>query len=377
MSATGNSVTLSGQVRDASVAARAVEIAKGSGAVVIDNLSIPTATQVMLKVRFAEVTKSALEEWSSTLTTVNPQNLSDNGDIFARTNSDGNVTFNLSSPGSSLSAAIRWLKGRGDFKDLAEPNLLALPGKEASFLAGGESPYPTVQSAGTGGLTNAVTGLTDGRLSRCLQNGTCPKIFEVNSENEYWAKAGSLLHTDTRGQDLADPPNVRHYLLASLPHGPGGGSGSRGICQQPLNPLTGNASLRALLVNLDDWVTQSKEPPDSRVPRVANGTLVPPLPQPGVGFPSIPGVVYNGRLHEGDLFDFGASFGMGVLSVVPPRRVGAPYPALVPKTDVDGNDLAGVRTVDVEVPVATPAPAWRRPRARVAAPQGVSGVVNS
>jgi hypothetical protein len=120
-----------------------------------------------------------------------------------------------------------------------------------------------------------------------------------------------------------------------------------------LNPLTGNASLRALLVNLDDWVTQSKEPPDSRVPRVANGTLVPPLPQSGVGFPSIPGIVYNGRLHEGDLFDFGASFGMGVLSVVPPRRVGAPYPALVPKTDVDGNDLAGVRTVDVEVPVAT------------------------
>jgi alpha/beta hydrolase family protein len=202
-------------------------------------------------------------------------------------------------------------------------------------------------------INDPVTGLTDGRLARCLQNGTCPKMFEVNSENEYWAKAGSLLHTDTRGQDLADPPNVRHYLLASLPHGPGGASGSRGICQQPLNPLTGNASLRALLVNLDDWVTQSKEPPDSRVPRVANGTLVPPLPQSGVGFPSIPGIVYNGRLHEGDLFDFGASFGMGVLSVVPPRRVGAPYPALVPKTDVDGNDLAGVRTVDVEVPVAT------------------------
>lgn len=159
VSATGNSVTLSGQVRDASVSARAVEIAKGTGAVVIDNLSIPTATQVLLKVRFAEVTKSALEEWSSTLTTLNPQDLSDNGDVFVRTNSDGNVSFNLSSPGSSLTAAIRWLKGRGDFKDLAEPNLLALPGKEASFLAGGEFPYPTVQSGGVGGVgaSNAVT----------------------------------------------------------------------------------------------------------------------------------------------------------------------------------------------------------------------------
>ena len=156
VSATGNSVTLSGQVRDASVSARAVEIAKGTGAVVIDNLSIPTATQVLLKVRFAEVTKSALEEWSSTLTTLNPQDLSDNGDVFVRTNSDGNVSFNLSSPGSSLTAAIRWLKGRGDFKDLAEPNLLALPGKEASFLAGGEFPYPTVQSGGVGGVGPAT-----------------------------------------------------------------------------------------------------------------------------------------------------------------------------------------------------------------------------
>jgi len=158
VSATGNSVTLSGQVRDASVATRAVEVANGTGAVVIDNLSIPTATQVMLKVRFAEISRSALEEWSSRLSTLNPHKLSDNGDWQGTTSSDGNIFFNLSSPGSSLTAAIRWLKGRGDFKDLAEPNLLALPGKEASFLAGGEFPYPTVQSGGVGGgASNAVS----------------------------------------------------------------------------------------------------------------------------------------------------------------------------------------------------------------------------
>jgi pilus assembly protein CpaC len=160
VSATGNSVTLSGQVRDASVAARAVEIAKGTGAVVIDNLSIPTATQVMLKVRFAEVSRSALEEWSSRLATLNPHELSSDGNWSGMTNSDGNVTFNLSSPGSSLSAAIRWLKGRGDFKELAEPNLLALPGKEASFLAGGEFPYPTVQSGGVGGVASNAVSIT-------------------------------------------------------------------------------------------------------------------------------------------------------------------------------------------------------------------------
>jgi hypothetical protein len=214
--------------------------------------------------------------------------------------------------------------------------------------------YPERQFPFANNVTrDAVTGLTDGRLARCLETDTCPKIFEVNSENEYWAKAGSLLHTDTQGRDLPDPPNVRHYLLSGLPHSAGRGATGPGICQQPQNPLVANATLRALLVDLNDWVTSGKEPPASRVPRAADGTLVPPLPQSGVGFPSIPGIVYNGRLHEGDLLDFGASFVRGILSVLPPRRVGTPYPALVPKTDADGNDLAGIRTVDVEVPLAT------------------------
>jgi pilus assembly protein CpaC len=51
--ASGNVVTLSGQVRDASAATRAVEIAKGSGATIVDNLTTPEAVQVLLKVRFA------------------------------------------------------------------------------------------------------------------------------------------------------------------------------------------------------------------------------------------------------------------------------------------------------------------------------------
>jgi pilus assembly protein CpaC len=157
VSASGNTVTLSGQVRDASAAQRAVEIAKGTGAVVIDNLSIPTAVQVLLQVRFAEVTKSALEEYSSALSTVNPHELSDEGNWSGSTNTSAgvdNIVFSLLSPGSSFEANLRALRGRGDFKDLAEPNLLTLPGKEASFLAGGEFPYPTVQG---GGQNNAVT----------------------------------------------------------------------------------------------------------------------------------------------------------------------------------------------------------------------------
>ena len=154
VSATGNTVTLSGQVRDASVAQRAVEIAKGSGAVVVDNLSIPSAIQVMLQVRFAEVTRSALQEYSNRISVLNPQDASDNGNWSGSTSSDGDVTFSLLNPNSQLNEILRVLKSKGDFKSLAEPNLLTLPGKEASFLAGGEFPYPTVQS---GSGSNAVT----------------------------------------------------------------------------------------------------------------------------------------------------------------------------------------------------------------------------
>jgi hypothetical protein len=64
--------------------------------------------------------------------------------------------------------------------------------------------------------------------------------------------------------------------------------------------------------------------------------LVQSLPQSAVGFPDIPGVTYNGRLHEGDLFDFGPFFDQGILTILPPTLLGSPYPALVPKTDVDG-----------------------------------------
>ena len=154
VSASGNTVTLSGQVRDPSAAARAVEIVKGSGAVVIDNLSMPTALQVQVKVWFAEANRNALEEWSSRLSTVNPHELSDDGRWAGATSSDGTIDFSLISAGSAFTAGLRALKARGDFKSLAEPTLLTLPGKEASFLAGGEFPYPTVQG-GAGG--NAVT----------------------------------------------------------------------------------------------------------------------------------------------------------------------------------------------------------------------------
>jgi hypothetical protein len=199
-------------------------------------------------------------------------------------------------------------------------------------------------------LTDTVTGKTDSRLRRCEATATCPKTFEANSSNEYWAKAASMMQTDSLGHDLGGVANVRYYLLSSLPHGAGNGPG---ICAQPRNTLRPNAALRALLVDLDAWVAAGTAPPADRMPRVADGTLAPPLPQEASGFPRIPGVVYNGVHHTGDLWDFGPDFDKGFVSVLPPRLVGMPYPVFVPKADADGNDIGGVRLPEVAVPVAT------------------------
>lgn len=196
------------------------------------------------------------------------------------------------------------------------------------------------------------TGQYRGRLDACARTDTCPKIFELNSENEYYSKGGSMLTTDAEGHDLdlRETPNVRYYQLASVPHGAGTAAG---ICRQPQNPLNASTTLRALTIDMDEWVTSGTQPPSNRVPTRASGTLVPSLPQAGMGFPNIPGVFYNGIMHTGDLFDFGPRFREGILDVQPPVLLGTPYRVLVPKTDADGNDIAGIRLPDVSVPLAT------------------------
>ena len=200
--------------------------------------------------------------------------------------------------------------------------------------------------------TDTVTGKTDGLLRRCLESDTCPKIIDANSENEYWAKAASILHTDTRGLDLWETPNVRLYLISGRPHGDGVPASGFGICQQTRNPLVGNQGLRALLVMLDKWVSTGAEPPASRVPRAGEETLV-SSKQEDVGFPMIPGVTYNGRMHRGDLLDFGPEADRGILTVLPPKLLGSPYPAFVPRVDADGNTLGGIRLPDIVVPTGT------------------------
>ena len=63
--------------------------------------------------------------------------------------------------------------------------------------------------------------------------------------------------------------------------------------------------------------TRGTPPPPSRVPRLADGTLVPPLPQAGMGFPNIPGVTYTGLMTTRYLFNYGPRFDQGIMDHQP------------------------------------------------------------
>jgi len=156
VTASGNSITLSGAVKDPNTVARATQIAEGTGARVIDNLIAPPAVQVLVKVRFAEINRTALKDWAARLRVLNPQDLSDNGDWsgFTEPSAANTIGFLLDSGNAEAEALIQAATAKGDLRTLAEPNLLTLPGKEAYFLAGGEFPYPTVQG---GGSNNSIS----------------------------------------------------------------------------------------------------------------------------------------------------------------------------------------------------------------------------
>ena len=153
--AQGNMVILSGSVDEAHMAQKANELALNTGAQVLDNLKTPAARQILLEVRFAEVSRDAMQTLGrNQVRSVNPHKLDSDGRWEVGTDTDGMLDLSLITSDAQLSAIIKALKTNGTFRSLAEPNLLALDGEEASFLAGGEFPFPSIQG---GSSSNAVT----------------------------------------------------------------------------------------------------------------------------------------------------------------------------------------------------------------------------
>lgn len=160
ISTAGEALVLTGAVRDPGVARKVIQLAEATGATVIDNLSAPSPEQILLHVRFAEVDRSFSKEFSGNLIrAINAPRLDDSFDrddeSDISTLAEGLVTLSiLGDTGAGLQAIIAAARGRGEFRSLAEPNLTALEGQEATFLAGGEFPFPTIQGGSQqGGVT--------------------------------------------------------------------------------------------------------------------------------------------------------------------------------------------------------------------------------
>jgi pilus assembly protein CpaC len=111
-----------------------------------------------LRVRFAEIRRSASSRLGADLFGSNVAELDrvfgDGSSANIETLSEGIVRLFLIGQDAQLDAVITALKAKGEFRSLAEPNLLTVEGVEAEFLAGGEFPYPSVQSGAQNGAVS-------------------------------------------------------------------------------------------------------------------------------------------------------------------------------------------------------------------------------
>ena len=180
-------VILSGKISSGAVADKILEVVKSAAPKVTNMMEVPPVPtgEILLQVRFAEVDRTALTQLGAnylftgvgktigSITTsqfggVSSPSITDSFPIRAGGVAPNTFTSNqtlssalnifLFNPNIHFGVAIQALENKNLFQILAEPNLMTESGKEAKFLAGGEFPYPTLQSSGTAGSGgNAIT----------------------------------------------------------------------------------------------------------------------------------------------------------------------------------------------------------------------------
>ncbi|MGB8028898.1 MAG: pilus assembly protein N-terminal domain-containing protein [Terracidiphilus sp.] len=182
VSSSNNSIFLRGTVNDLPTSARAVQIASTAGKVVnLLDVNVPKSDpQILLKVRFASVDRSLARQLGINLFNLglgdaiggvstgqfsppvigNGSSTSTSAASVTGTQGTGSLSAEGSIfayfPGLNVGADIHALETKGIVQVLAEPNLMAANGKEASFLAGGEFPYPVVQGSSSGLATVTI-----------------------------------------------------------------------------------------------------------------------------------------------------------------------------------------------------------------------------
>lgn len=181
---------LSGSAQDAVTVDKAVNIAKQFGADVINSIYVSRSQQVLLEVRFVEASRTAGRELGVRWDVVGDRV---NAAIGTAGLLSGNAPFgtligSLLKGGTNADVIIRALEERGLARRLAEPNLVALSGDTASFLAGGEFPFPVQSNLGQisiefkrfgVGLAFTPTVLADGMINLKIE----PEVSQLDPTN--------------------------------------------------------------------------------------------------------------------------------------------------------------------------------------------------
>ena len=204
----------------------------------------------------------------------------------------------------------------------------------------------------------------DGLLARATQAKAVPKIFYSNGAYEYWGRAASLIHTTPDGkQDVPPAKDTRIYFFAGAQHGAGTIPPRQVEAQNLSNTNDYRTSMRALLVAMDAWLRDGKEPPPSQIPLVAKDQLV---TIGALAFPKVPNLAIPKRKREAYRLDF---------SVEPPK-IGGAYPTLLPQVNLDGNETSGIRMPEVQVPLASYT-GWNLRSKNIGAPEELYSMVGS
>lgn len=238
--------------------------------------------------------------------------------------------------------------GRGSFNHrFAQPSRDAQP-YSTFFYPTDLFPFTSLEER------DRVTGQRGSLRGATAADAHPPKVFYVDGGYEYWGRAASLTHTTVDGTaDVGFLPSERRYVMSSAQHsGPAGfppQAGAR-IGDGPAyrgNPMDQRLALRALLVALTEWVTRNTPPPASAYPTLGAGMLVRAATRAN---PTIPGVAMARQPYQPYRLDLGAQWKLGPKE---PPTAGAPYSLLVPRADGFGNELGGIQSVELRVPVAT------------------------
>ena len=191
----------------------------------------------------------------------------------------------------------------------------------------------------------------DGLLARATAAAAVPRIFYTFSSTEYWARAGSLTHTNESGTaDALLASTSRLYFLSGTPHASGGLPPSPQQTRYALNFADQKWVLRALLIDLDKWLGSRTEPPPSRYPTIARRQLV---PREAVRFPKIPSLPFAEYMPGVWRMDYGADYAATKVITKDPPALGDPYTVLVPQVNADGNDEGGIALPEIAVPLGT------------------------